>query len=147
MPKKKSLIVPNSSAYPHLKNSKNQDWIMGGLLIVLLLSLLTFWHFNHYYLKPKVQENIQNLQQEATVESSPEPKLLYLTEEEVDLNQDGQIDASDAAFIKAAFHQTDSKSMQADLNLDQKVDSLDYSLFSKFYQSVIKTNQKIEIGK
>ncbi len=104
--------------------SKTSDGISNGLLLalffLLVLAVITWWHFSS-----------KNTERQNT-DISPTPTLSVLdalSPEVADLNQDGHIDASDAAQLRESFYKTDSKSLQADFNQDGKVDASDYSLF------------------
>lgn len=104
--------------------SKTSDGISNSLLLalffLLVLAVITWWHFSS-----------KNTERQNTA-ISPTPTLSVLdalSPEVADLNQDGHIDASDAAQLRESFYKTDSKSLQADFNQDGKVDASDYSLF------------------
>lgn len=104
----------------------SHDWLLWGLLLLLILSLVTYWHFSRQYFAPA-----PNTESEITDDSNPTLSPAEL-QQQLDFNQDGQVDASDAAFLKASFYQTDNEALRADLNADGKVDTQDYSLFSKY---------------
>jgi hypothetical protein len=108
---------------PNEKEDLESNLILYGLTLVLILSLITFWHINY----KKSQKNINSTNSpDLTVEEIKEETMI-----QADLNQDGQIDEKDAKLMKEAFLKTDAKSLKADLNQDQKVDAKDYSLFNK----------------
>ncbi len=108
--------MPSKKVSKSKKEEIESNLILFGLILVLLLSLVTFWHVG--YKKSQNQT----------------PKIYRIVEKEVlqkaDLNQDGKIDEKDAKLIKEAFLKNDEKSKKADLNQDGKVDAKDYSIFN-----------------
>lgn len=109
-------LMPRKKISKLEKEETESNLILFGLVLVLLLSIVTFWHIN--YKKNQVQTP-------QIYRSVPKEML-----EKADLNKDSKIDEKDAKLIKAAFLKNDPESLKADLNQDQKVDAKDYSLFN-----------------
>ncbi len=119
--------MPSKKIAKAISQSKKEDiesnLILYGLILVLILSLVTFWHINY----KKSQERINS----TTTQDLTVQEVEKAATARADLNQDGQIDQKDAKLMKEAFLKTDAKSLKADLNQDQRVDAKDYSLFNK----------------
>lgn len=120
MPSKKNTKITKKK-----KNEIESNLILFGLLLVFILSVLTFWHINY-----------KRNQTESTVAESTNQELF----QRADLNQDENIDEKDAKLIKEAFLKSDSESLKADLNQDNKVDAKDFSLFN----TILNLNEKAQ---
>lgn len=110
-------LMPSKKINKSKKDEVESNLILFGLILVLILSLVTFWHVS--YKKNKSQNtNVSSFVEETAIK-------------EADLNQDGKVDEKDAKLMKQAFLKNDNESLKADLNQDGKVDAKDYSLFNK----------------
>ena len=110
-------LMPSKKINKSKKEEVESNLILFGLILVLILSLVTFWHVS--YKKNKSQNVNGGFFVEETIIK------------DADLNQDGKVDEKDAKLIKQAFLKNDSESLKADLNQDGKVDAKDYSLFNR----------------
>ena len=117
-------LMPSKKVSKNRKNEVESNLILFGLILVLILSLVTFWHINYK----------KNQTQSSGVGSGIGKEII----EKADLNQDGKVDEKDAKLIKDAFLKNDYESLKADLNQDGKIDAKDYSLFN----SVVNLKEK-----
>lgn len=99
------------------KDEIESNLILFGLVLVLLMSLITFWHVGYKKNKSYDQKVYKTVDKELA--------------DKADFNQDGNIDEKDAKLMKEAFLKNDAESLKTDLNQDGKVDAKDYSVFNK----------------
>ena len=110
--------MPSKKISKFKKEEIESNLILFGLILILLLFLVTFWHINY-----KKNQSLNSQNQSEAIKKE--------TIRRADLNQDGNIDEKDAKLIKEAFLKNNPEALRADLNLDKKVDAKDYSLFNK----------------
>lgn len=110
--------MPSKKITKQKKNEIESNLILFGLLLVLILSVITFWHISY-------KKNQTNSAETSAINQELAQKA--------DIDQDGNIDEKDAKLIKEAFLKSDVESLKADLNQDNKVDAKDFSLFNKIF--------------
>lgn len=107
---------------------KKMDWpqIIFLLFLVTFLAGLTFKHYftQQQQLRWQKLEALQAAEMALIKNIDISDELL----KKADLDENGLVDQNDVSIMQEAFLDIDSDSLQADLNLDGRVDTKDYAI-------------------